>query len=232
MPEAGGTNIETAIQLSEQKGRSFGAHQELGAHQVILEIIEAITLAVVAIATAWNGYQAARWTGRQGELYHQSSKARIRAEGFQTAANQELLYNAATVVEWLKAEANGDKKLAEIFVRRVLPEFRPAFEAWVKTDPLNNPNAPAGPLQEDYHSRRRDESIKLDRLSGELYEQGNLAREHADDYVRVTVTLATVLLLIAISQRFNIPRVRVGLLVFAMLLLFSTIYRISTLPRL
>jgi hypothetical protein len=42
--------------------------------------------------------------------------------------------------------------------------------------------------------------------------------------VRVTVTLATVLLLIAISQRFKTPAVRIGLLVTAILLLCVSVY--------
>ncbi|SRR5581483_345475 len=230
MPENGGVNIELAVQLNEQQGRSSDVERQL------LEIIEAITLASVAIATAWSGYQAALWTGREAELYHRSSEVHIRAEGFETTANQERLYVAATVVEWLKAEAEDDKKLAEIFRRRVLPEFRPAFEAWVKSDPLNNPNAPAGPQMagspQDYHGHLMDESVKLKKRSGEIFEEGNLAREHSDDYVRVTVILATVLLLTAVSQRFKIHRVRVGLVVFAMLLLSTTIYRIAILPRL
>jgi hypothetical protein len=49
--------------------------------------------------------------------------------------------------------------------------------------------------------------------------------------VRVTVTLATVLLLMAISQRFKIHGVRVALAVVAILLLCSPIYRILMLPR-
>ena len=136
MPEAGGANIEIAKHLSE--------HGESSEH-VILEIFEALVLAIVAISTAWSGYQAALWTGHQSELYGQASKLRVQAEGAATYANQERLYNASTVVEWLKAEAHGDKKLIDLFERRFLPEFRPAFEAWKKTDPLNNPSAPAGP---------------------------------------------------------------------------------------
>ena len=68
-------------------------------------------LAIVAIATAWSGYQAALWTGHQSELYGQASKLRVQAEGAANYANQERLYNGSTVVEWLKAEANNDKKL-------------------------------------------------------------------------------------------------------------------------
>ena len=139
MSEAGGSNIEIAQHLSEHSHPS----QSLG-HQ-ILEIAEAAVLAVVAITTAWSGYQAALWTGHQAELYGQASKLRVQAEGAANFANQERLYNASTVVEWLNAKAHGDKKLADLFERRFLPEFRPAFEAWTKTDPLNNPNAPPGP---------------------------------------------------------------------------------------
>ena len=226
MPEAGGSNIEIAHQLSEHKESS----QFLG-HE-ILEIAEAVVLAVVAIATAWSGYQAALWTGHQAELYGQASKLRIQAEGAATYANQERLYNASTVVEWLKAEAHSDKELAELFERRFLPEFRPAFEAWKKTDPLNNPNAPPGPqLMAEYSSSKTEAATKLNDQATEAFEQGTRDRQYSDDYVRVTVTLATVLLLMAISQRFKTRRVRVGLLMLAMLILCGPLYRILTLPR-
>src|ERR1700728_2773346 len=207
MPEAGGSNIEIATHLNEH-----GGHAESPGHP-ILEIVEALVLAIVAIATAWSGYQAALWTGHQSELYGQASKLRVQAEGAATAANQERLYNASTVVEWLKPEAEGQKKLADLFERRFLPEFRPAFEAWKNTDPLNNPKAPAGPqLMSEYRSSKTEEAARLNDQATEVFEQGNQARQHSDEYVRVTVTLATVLLLIAVSQRFKTRGVRVGLL--------------------
>ena len=227
MPEsAGGSNIELAHHLSEHTAPS----QSL-AHQ-ILEIAEAIVLAVVAVTTAWSGYQAALWTGHQAELYGLASRFRVEAEGAATTANQERLYNASTVVEWLKAEANGQKRLSDLFERRFLPEFRPAFEAWKKTDPLNNPDAPPGPFfMPEYRSARTEEAAKLNDKATETFERGNQARERSDGYVRVTVMLATVLLLLAISQRFKTHAVRVGLAVLAALLLCFPLYRILTLPR-
>ena len=226
MPEAGGSNIEIATHLNEHGGQA----ESLG--HTILEIMEALVLAIVAIATAWSGYQAALWTGHQSELYGQASKLRVQAEGTAAAANQERLYNALTVVEWLKAEAEGQKKLSDLFERRFLPEFRPAFEAWKKTDPLNNPAAPAGPqLMAEYRSSKTEEAARLNSQASEVFEQGTHGREIADQYVRATVTLATVLLLIAISQRFKTRGVRVALLVIASLLLCFPVYHILTLPR-
>jgi hypothetical protein len=226
MPEAGGSNIEMAHHLSEH-----GEHSDSRAHQ-ILEIAEAIVLAIVAVTTAWSGYQAALWTGHQAELYGLASRYRVQAEGAATVANQERLYNASTVVEWLKAEANGQKKLSDLFERRFLPEFLPAFESWKKTDPLNNPKALPGPFfMPEYRSAKTEEAAKLNDMATESFEQGNRARGRSDDYVRVTVMLATVLLLTAISQRFKVRAVRVGLAVVSALLLCVPLYRILTLPR-
>ncbi len=226
MSEAGGSNIEIAQHLSEHKESA----QSLG-HE-ILEIAEAVVLAVVAIATAWSGYQAALWTGHQAELYGQASKLRVEAEATATYANQERLYNASTVVEWLKAEAHGDKAMANLFERRFLPEFRPAFESWKKTDPLKNPNAPAGPqLMAEYRSAKTEEAAKLNDQATQRFDEGTRDRQYSDDYVRITVTLATVLLLIAISQRFKTRGVRLGLLAAAVILMSTSVYHILVLPR-
>ena len=226
MAEIGGSNVEVAHHLTEHK-----AEEHSLAHEV-LEIIEAFVLAVVAITTAWSGYQAALWDGHQTELYGESSQRRVRAEGLTTTSNQERLYNASTVAQWLTAEAEGNQKLAALFERRFLPEFRPAFDSWKKTDPLHNPDAPAGPqLMGEYHSAKSEEAAKLNEEASELFERGTAARNRADQYVRLTVMLATVLLLMAISQRFKIQGVRVTLAIVAVLLLMFPVYTIFTLPR-
>src|SRR6266850_2263930 len=47
----------------------------------VIEIIEALILALVAVATAWSGYQAAKWAGMRAENYAQASRLRVTAEG-------------------------------------------------------------------------------------------------------------------------------------------------------
>ena len=225
MPEAGGQNIEIAHHLNE------GEHGEHHAPHA-LEFIEAIILALVAVTTAWSGYQAARWDARQSLLYGQSSRLRVEGQMQQLQANQVRQYDASMVVEWLKAESQGNTKLADFFERRLLPEFRPAFEAWKKTDPVNNPNAPPGPsMMAEYHDVRGEEAASKDRDASELFEQGTRAREIGDNYVRVTVGLATVLFLTAMSQRFRAHRVRMMLVVIAFVLLCVPLWHILMLPR-
>jgi hypothetical protein len=146
--------------------------------------------------------------------------------------NQIQMYDALTVTEWLKAEAHGDTKLAELFERRLFPEFRPAFEAWKETDPIHNSNAPAGPMvMPEYRNVAVEESAELGQEAARLFERGTEARENADRYVRATVGLATVLLLAAISQRFRTTRIRAALMIVAFLILLVPLWRIPTLPR-
>lgn len=230
MAETGGANIEIAHKLNEsEEGETHRKSKWIER----LEILEAIVLAMVAIATAWSGYQAARFDGFQDERYEQSTRLRVQAQGLASRGGQEQLYDASTVVEWIKAESAGNHKLAQIFERRFRSEAKVAFDAWLKTDPLNNPNAPAGPLlMPEYHNAHLEESAKLSQEATDEFETGSRARSRSDEYVRVTVLLATVLLLVAISQRFKTHRVRVGLAVVALLLLCVPIYRIVTLPRL
>ena len=49
------------------------AHGGIDRREELIEIVEAILLAIVAVATAWSGYQSARWDGRQAHLYGISS---------------------------------------------------------------------------------------------------------------------------------------------------------------
>jgi hypothetical protein len=229
MAEAGGANIEVAHHLNEHEHGEHGGTSKTK----ILEVFEAVVLALVAIATAWAGYQAAKWDSVQSLLYGRASKLRVEAQGKAGYATQIQLYNALTVSEWLKADAAGNTKLAELFERRLLPEIRPAFEAWKATDPIHNPNAPAGPAQmPQYHSATTEEAQKLDQEAAGVFEEGTQARERADQYVRVTVTLATVLLLAALSQRFRTTSIRTSLIILAFIVLLGPLWRILTLPRL
>jgi len=230
MPEAGGANIEIAHKLNE--GEEHGPDHKSKWIET-LEIVEAAVLALVAIATAWSGYQSARWDGLQDELYEKSTRLRVEAQGFQTRSGQEQAYDASAVAEWIKAKAAGNEKVAAMFERRMLPEFRPAFEAWKNADPLNNPSAPPGPMMmPQYHNANAEAAIKRAQEANEAFEQGAAARATSDKYVRATVLLATVLLLTAISQRFKTHGVRMGLAILSLLLLCLPLYRLLTLPHL
>src|SRR5262245_58917633 len=47
----------------------------------VIEVIEALILALVAVVTAWSGYQAARWAGNRAKEYAEATRIRVTAEG-------------------------------------------------------------------------------------------------------------------------------------------------------
>jgi len=223
------SNVEMAHKIHEQgQGKTAGPSRM----SEVIEIIEAVVLAIVAVATAWSGYQAAQWDGRQALLYGQSSRMRITADSLATIGGQERIYDTTTFNAWLDAYARGDQKLAGMFERRFRPEYRAAFDAWLKTDPFNNPKAPPGPVfMPQYHNANESKAAKLNEQATTVFDEGTKARETGDDYVRITVFLATVLLLTAIGQRFRIAGVRTALLVVAFLLLSLGLWNLVHLPR-
>jgi hypothetical protein len=217
---------EVAHTLSHHHGKSAG---EKRAERI--EIVEAILLAIVAIATAWSGYQTARWDGDQAYLYGLSNKQRAAENRAANTNGQQLLFNTSTLGFWLQEKAAGDEKAARLFERRFLPEYHVAFNAWLRTDPLNNPRAPAGPvLMPQYHSTTAEQAAKAGEQASAYFEQGTQAREKGDRYLRNTVLLGTVLFLTALAQKFKVVRVRLSLLGVAGALLVVALYFVFTYP--
>jgi hypothetical protein len=226
MPE--GMNVEIAHKLSESESRFSKSRWE-----ELTEIAEAVVLALVAVATAWSGYQAAKWDGRQAYLYATSAKLRVEAGLAAAEGGQKRLLDVVTFNTWIEAKEIKDAKVAALYVRRFSPEFRVAFEAWLKTNPATNPDAPAGPsFMPEYQNSLLKRSEQLNQDATAAFAEGTAAREIADNYIRTTVLLATVLFLIALAQRFKLRNVRLGLLVVAAGLTVYGLGAVATYPRL
>ena len=119
-----------------------------------------------------------------------------------------------------------------MFARRFTPEYRSAFQAWLKTRPFTNPAAPAGPAyMPQYRNHQLEEARRLNDRASAAFAEGTEARETADTYVRVTVLFA-LLFLVVLGQRFRVRIVRVGVNAVASGLLVYGLYSLSTPPRL
>jgi hypothetical protein len=114
----------------------------------VLEIVAALMLSLATVGIAWSGYQAAKWSGIQARRYTQASTARSLSNQAATLAAQERTQDLLNFNRWLEVTTEGNAQLAQLYERRFRPEFRPAFDAWVAGDPLNNPKAVASPLLE------------------------------------------------------------------------------------
>ena len=108
MPE--GMNVEVAHKLSETEHRPPGDHR---GWREASEIVEVILLAIVAVATAWSGYQAARWDGKQAFLYGTASRERIEADASLTLGGQQKLLDVTTFNTWIVESRFGKDQVAD-----------------------------------------------------------------------------------------------------------------------
>jgi hypothetical protein len=227
MPEVT-SNVEFAQQIHEH-----GRHHSIPEHRRMqwVEIVEAVVLATVAVATAWSGYQAAKWDALSQQNYNLSSRTAIDSQERATLAGQDRLYDITTFNGWVAARVAGKDKLAAYYERRFRPEYAAAFVAWQKLEPVNNSSAPAGPIfMPEYKNANQQASVRLREDAKSYFEKGISMRETGDRYVKVTVLLATVLLLTALSQRFQILAPRVVVVATALVLLIMATYWILTFP--
>jgi hypothetical protein len=195
------------------------------------QVVTAIMLGIVAVAAAWSGYEAARWSGEQSFRYTQANALRVESIRYSTLAGEVMLYDSNLFSDWLNAYSHGDTKLAGLYEQRFRPEFRPAFEAWLATNPFNNTHAPPGPLVMPQYKVSLSE--KADQLAIEAernFAKGQEANEQGDAYVLNTIFLASVLFLTAIAERFDWNSVKVMMLILALGMLLYGVYHLITYP--
>jgi hypothetical protein len=201
-------------------------------HDRVVSIVEAILLAIVAVLAAWSGYSAAKWSTESRLELASSSSARIGANRALTEANELRNFDSTTFDAWFTAYVAGNQEAMEIAARRFRPEFEIAFEAWLATDPQTNPDAPPGPTyMPEYEQPGLERAAELDAQADEHFHQGEEYGTTADDYVRTTVYLATVLFLVGISGHFRVRAARYGLVAVGVVMLVVASIQLVALPK-
>ena len=231
MPE-GNINAEVAEHLREHTGHDEAEHQPSKRRIETIEILEAILLAIVAIATALSGFQAALFDGESAKEYATSSRLRVEASNAQLTANQHLIANSGNFTAWLQAYDAKDESLMRLLERRFLPNYKEAFDEWVKLAPWTAPDTPPGPAyMPSYEEPLAEQAVELNKEASHAFDLGVSTRATGEKYVRVTVILAVVLFLIAIGQRFKVRGVRRSVNIVAGLLIVYCVYLIIVYPH-
>jgi hypothetical protein len=196
-----------------------------------LELAAVLLLALTTLATAWCGYQAARWSGEQSQHYARASTTRIKALNASTRAGQLRIDDLNYFNGWLEARQGGNTQLATIYRRRFRPEFVPAFRAWIAQRPFTNPRAIPGPLyMPQYRPADLALSAKLDAAANVLYTEGTEAKSNDDRYILATLFFAAVLFFAGISLRLDWRPLRVVVLGLGLALLLGGVAFVLTLP--
>jgi hypothetical protein len=155
-------------------------------------------------------YQATKWSGLQARQYAQAAASHAAANRSSTLAGQERLQDLLNFNRWLETSTSGDTTLADLYVRRFRPEFRPAFDAWLAQEPLHNTAATATPLlMPQYEVTDFEKADRLDSAGTAFFNSAKHDTEQVDAYVFGTLLFA------GISMRFSWIPIRVSVMIGA-----------------
>jgi hypothetical protein len=212
-------------------GKEIADHRERAGHDRTIAIVEAVILSVVAVLAAYSGFAAAKWGTRSSVLLASASALRSKANRADLEALQLRTLDSVSFNAWFTAFATGNRASERLAERRLRPGYRPAFNAWLATDPAHNPHAPPGPAyMPQYRIPQAAAAATYDARADEAFARGTDAGETADKYIRDTVFLATVLFLVGIASHFTVRQARIALIVVGTLMLVFSFVQLLGLP--
>jgi hypothetical protein len=226
---------EVGKEIAEHKKHAeheeHGEHEPSKRHERWLSIIEAVVLSVVAVIAAYSGFAAAKWSTESSVSLARASALRTKASRADLEALQTRTLDSVSFNAWFTAFVAGNKRAEQLAQNRLRPGYRPAFNAWLATDPAHNPNAPPGPsYMPQYLIPQETQANELDTQADAEFTKGSDAGGTADKYVRDTVFLATVLFLIGISGHLKLRQARMGLVSIGLILLVFSVIQLAGLP--
>ena len=195
------------------------------------EIVATVLLAMAAVATAWSSYQSARWNGEQAKTASRTNAVRVEAARAQGLAEAQTEVDVATFIQWVDASAHEEDDLVEFYEERFRDELKPAFEAWLSTDPLVTPGAPPTPFaMPEYRLAAAEEAKELDAQAETLAAQVRRNIQRSTNYVLGVVMFAVSLFFAGISTKLQGRGTRTALLVVGSMIFLGTLAWIATSP--
>ena len=205
--------------------------EDVGRRRPWVEVVSTVLLALAAVATAWSSYQANRWNGEQAKAFSRGNALRIEASRAAGLAESQTEVDVATFIQWVDATATDEAELAEFYLDRFRAEFRPAFDAWMATDPFTDPEAPPTPFAMDDY--RLEATAEAERLDAAAEESSAIARRNVQrsaNYVLAVVLFAVALFFAGMSTKVPSPGARVAMVIMGCIVFLGAAAWIASFP--
>jgi hypothetical protein len=195
------------------------------------EVACAMVLALATTASAWCAYQSKLWGGAQMTRANAAVKAAREVAVHTLAATQTRAFDASMFITYMQAKLNSNQVMEAFLAQRFRADLKPALEAWLKLEPMNNPAAPPSPFHmPEYVQKEQAEIARLESVAAEAGVRSRQARQNSDDYVLLTVLFASVLFFGGIARAFDSRGLRMVLAGLAVALFLGTLAGLITMP--
>lgn len=200
-------------------------------HSRWIEMIVAAVLALATTASAWCAYQSTLWGGVQTFQLATAGRAGREASQRSLAAFESRAFDAQVLIAYIELKSRGDEKLATFLHDRFRPEAKRAVDAWLQTDPFNNPNAPKRPFDmADYVQPELLEMKQFEAEASRMQEAAQHSNAASDGYVLLTVLFASVLFFGGIGGTFKANRLKAAAYAITIVLFVVTVCVMATMP--
>ena len=183
-----------------------------------LELGAVLLLAVTTLATAWCGYQAARWSGEQSQHYARASATRVKAVQAATRAGQLRIDDLLYFNEWLDARARRRSRTGRPLPPPVPPRVRARLRRVARAEAVHQPGCHPGTA---VHARSTASADLATARSStppptRSTRRARRPRRNDDRYILATVFFAAVLFFAGISLRLDWRPLRIAVLGMAL----------------
>ena len=190
-----------------------------------------ILLSLAAVSTAWSSYQATRWNGEQAKTASRVNKTRIDAARAADRANALTQVDIATFIQWVDAYAQDEAELSSFYRARFRDEFKPAFNAWISSRPLQTAGAAPTPFAlPEYKLASAAEAARLDGQAEVLAATVRRDIQRASNYVLAVVLFAVALFFAGMSTRLGTARLRIAMLSIGWIVFLGAAVWVATSP--
>ena len=190
----------------------------------LLEFYSTFLMSFATLMQAWCAYEDTRWSGQMKMNYSAASAAHTEASARNTEANLLINMDVGLFVQFVTAWSEGNWRLVHFLEKRFRPEAKIAVDAWIKTQPLKNPNAPSTPfVMKEYSLKARADAAESEKTFTRKNQEANRGNQSSVFFTGVTF-------LAGISSKFESLHARAVLLMFGTLVFLGASYFLITLP--
>lgn len=197
----------------------------------LIETLSVVLLSLATVLSSWCAFQSSQWSGEQYFRIDDETVANQFRLQNEVRASQRQTAHLQMFLEFTSAMSNDDQRFADFLLERMPEELKVATKAWISTDPINNPNAPASPFEmKEYQIPELIEAKKYAEQANDFKKEANRSDENADNYVLLTVILSTVLFFCGIVGITDSLQNKLILLGIAMIIFIVTTIFIVGMP--
>ena len=195
------------------------------------QIASAALLGLATIASAYCGYEAARWNGEQVQELMAANDGQFESMRRSTAADGQRLVDVSIFSNLEQSRLHRDDAMVAFLHGHMRPELKAAYDSWSREEEAGPQSAETPFDRPEYRLENAEAAERLRTGALAASARASYANGQSDLFVAHSVVVALALFFLSMTTQFSSRGVRRVNLILGALLLAGTLISIARLPR-